>query len=650
MKQKYKMLSLFLLLTVLSFGLNSLILAQDNSTSPNDSNKKSIYLPFVSSNSTSKDAQVADSGSSEWQVYDVPQKGISLEYPMGWKVSVPDLPSLGVAPSDLPKEYTHGVNQDYAQTLGYSIMLYASDNEKSRMSVEVNLESYTISPGVSLSDWVTLLFTLHKIENPLTVNTKMSEVTSSPEGSGQMVRTSVTTDESYIETLWLTKGEFVYSIRSYTAEPQLTEIVEQIAKRIRFADEENYQLLRKSIPFAGSEEFLKQQIEKLKPVPPPSCDIQCQDQKAYEALLAESATITTSDSVHASSINAVTVAANRQALPSNWLTPVYPPAGVTSYPVTCGSTFHTGQAEFAVDAGTPTGTPVYAMFDGYVERSDLDTTGYGNLVLIRTNINIAAEARTYYHAYAHLNARNVNVGVTVNRGALIGWSGSTTGNTSTVGPHLHFHIRDASFRTVDATPVFGFTPNLVYPGTPNGVSVNCGRIETYNVAPVIIEPVAFTERYQPRNNRYWFCLNSISGATNECYLEATPNNGMNLDPLTPSQSPELRYSNVYLIPPQNPATYYVWVCGRGDNGGNDSLHMGAGGSNISTLANIDGYNSASWVWRSQRSTNFRPTVSAGLGQNVFNVWMREDGMRIARILMTTNPNYNPTGNVRCGAY
>jgi murein DD-endopeptidase MepM/ murein hydrolase activator NlpD len=645
MQQKYKMLSFFLLLTVLSFGLNSLILAQDNSTPSNDSNKKSVYLPFVSSSSTGKDAQVADSGISEWQVYDVPQKGISLEYPMGWKVSVPDLPSLGVVPSDLPKEYTHGVNQDYAQTLGYSIMLYASDNEKSRMSVEVNLESYTISPGVSLSDWVTLLFTLHKIENPLTVNTKLSEVTSSPDSSGQMLRTIVSTDENYIETLWLTKGEFVYSIRSYTADSQLTEIVEQIVKRIRFGDEENYQLLRKSIPFAGNEEFLKQQIEKLKPVPPPECDIRCQDQKAYEGLPTDSVTVTF-EPLQASAVSAVTVSANRKALPANWLTPVYPPAGTTSYPVECGSQFHTNAAEFAVDAGTPIGTPVYAAFDGYVERSDLDTTGYGNLVLLRTSINIAAESRTYYHVYAHLNARNVSVGATVGRGALLGWSGNTTGNQTTVGAHLHFHIRDANFYPVDASPVLGFTPNLSYPSS----SATCGRIEKYDVAPVIIEPVAFTERYQPRNNRYWFCLNSISGATNECYLEATPNNGMNLDPLTPSQSPELRYNNVYLIPPQNPTTYYVWVCGRGDNGSNDSLHMGAGGSNISTLANIDGYNSASWVWRSQRSTNFRPTVSAGLGQNVFNVWMREDGMRIARILMTTNPNYNPTGNIRCGAY
>ena len=32
------------------------------------------------------------------------------------------------------------------------------------------------------------------------------------------------------------------------------------------------------------------------------------------------------------------------------------------------------------------------------------------------------------------------------------------------------------------------------------------------------------------------------------------------------------------------------------------------------------------------------------GVNTLNIWMREDGMRIDKIVLTTNPKYKPTGN------
>ena len=38
------------------------------------------------------------------------------------------------------------------------------------------------------------------------------------------------------------------------------------------------------------------------------------------------------------------------------------------------------------------------------------------------------------------------------------------------------------------------------------------------------------------------------------------------------------------------------------------------------------------------------------GSAIFNVWVREDGARFSRILLTTDPNYNPSGLVQCGPY
>jgi hypothetical protein len=37
------------------------------------------------------------------------------------------------------------------------------------------------------------------------------------------------------------------------------------------------------------------------------------------------------------------------------------------------------------------------------------------------------------------------------------------------------------------------------------------------------------------------------------------------------------------------------------------------------------------------------TVDAA-GQHTLNVWMREDGARLDRLILTTDPNYTPTDN------
>ena len=86
---------------------------------------------------------------------------------------------------------------------------------------------------------------------------------------------------------------------------------------------------------------------------------------------------------------------------------------------------HTG-----VDLPLPTGTPVYAAFDGRV-RCSMYNRGYGNVVVIR-------HASGLETTYAHLSARKVEPGDYVSAGDVIGLGGSTGRST---GPHLHFETR-----------------------------------------------------------------------------------------------------------------------------------------------------------------------------------------------------------------
>ena len=86
---------------------------------------------------------------------------------------------------------------------------------------------------------------------------------------------------------------------------------------------------------------------------------------------------------------------------------------------------HTG-----VDLPLPTGTPVYAAFDGRV-RVSMYNRGYGNVVVVR-------HASGLETTYAHLKERIVQAGDYVSAGDVIGLGGSTGRST---GPHLHFETR-----------------------------------------------------------------------------------------------------------------------------------------------------------------------------------------------------------------
>lgn len=89
-----------------------------------------------------------------------------------------------------------------------------------------------------------------------------------------------------------------------------------------------------------------------------------------------------------------------------------------------------GRTHTGVDLPYPTGTPVYAAFDGCV-RASMYYKGYGNIVIIRHENGL----ETYY---AHLSRRDVDAGQWVHSGDVIGLGGSTGHST---GPHLHFETR-----------------------------------------------------------------------------------------------------------------------------------------------------------------------------------------------------------------
>lgn len=104
-----------------------------------------------------------------------------------------------------------------------------------------------------------------------------------------------------------------------------------------------------------------------------------------------------------------------------WLTGYF---GQRADPFTGELGYHQG-----IDISTDKGQPVFATADGTVESASI-TGDYGNLIVIRHGFGINTR-------YGHLSSYAVKPGVTVKRGDVIGYIGSTGRST---GAHLHYEI------------------------------------------------------------------------------------------------------------------------------------------------------------------------------------------------------------------
>lgn len=88
----------------------------------------------------------------------------------------------------------------------------------------------------------------------------------------------------------------------------------------------------------------------------------------------------------------------------------------------------------ALDIMAPRGTPVFAVDDGRVAK--LFKSAAGGLTIYQFD---PSEGYAYYYAHLDSYAKGLVEGLTVKRGDVVGYVGST-GNAPAHAPHLHFTI------------------------------------------------------------------------------------------------------------------------------------------------------------------------------------------------------------------
>jgi hypothetical protein len=94
-------------------------------------------------------------------------------------------------------------------------------------------------------------------------------------------------------------------------------------------------------------------------------------------------------------------------------------------------------------------------------------------------------------------------------------------------------------------------------------------------------------------------------------------------------------------------THFVWVRGYSTSGEDDSVHVGinsieTGGGDADRIQ--AGSGSSTWEWSIQRRESLGPAqIEVPIaGIHTISVWMREDGFRFDKLVLTTNPDYTPT--------
>jgi hypothetical protein len=160
---------------------------------------------------------------------------------------------------------------------------------------------------------------------------------------------------------------------------------------------------------------------------------------------------------------------------------------------------------------------------------------------------------------------------------------------------------------------------------------------------VVIEAENFHNNIS-QGDHEWQLATDPEGFSGTGFMRAMPDSGANIQRDYVTLSPRLDYEVSFV----KTGTHYVWIRCLKTGGGDDSCHIGIDGQESSDAENISVSGSDNtWNWSNERRGNLGraklEVTSAGV--HTVNVWMREDGFRLDKIILTTDGSYKPSDEV-----
>jgi len=131
---------------------------------------------------------------------------------------------------------------------------------------------------------------------------------------------------------------------------------------------------------------------------------------------------------------------------------------------------------------------------------------------------------------------------------------------------------------------------------------------------------------------------SPAGASGGAALQALPNSGTNNNTGYVTNSPRLDF----VVNFTQVGTHYVWLRGQGATNADDSAHVGLNGAAQATADRISGFGTG-WTWTNATMDGVRATIEVTApGEQTLNIWMREDGLVVDKIVLTTDAALQPS--------
>jgi hypothetical protein len=142
-----------------------------------------------------------------------------------------------------------------------------------------------------------------------------------------------------------------------------------------------------------------------------------------------------------------------------------------------------------------------------------------------------------------------------------------------------------------------------------------------------------------QGGKSWTSYTATAGYSGASALQATSNTGVNNDTGYVANSPRLDFRINFV----RTGVHYVWIRGLGLNGNDDSVHVGLDGAAVGTADRISSLGT-SYGWTNSTMDGVRATINVTTtGLHVLNVWMREDGTVVDKVLLTTSASFVPSG-------
>ena len=224
-------------------------------------------------------------------------------------------------------------------------------------------------------------------------------------------------------------------------------------------------------------------------------------------------------------------------------------------------------------------------------------------------------------------------------GSVVSWSWDFgDGNTSTDQNPVHtygaYGTYNVSLTVTDDLGDTGATSQDVTLTDPNAGGA---FIESDGMA--VMEAENFHAMIE-RSDHSWVEDTGNAGFSGAAAMASTPDDGELINSDIPTTSPELSFD----VDISTTGDYHLWARIWAVSGSSNSIHMGMNGEIDPLSKGMQTQDIGEWVWLElSRGSNPLPYNVGSAGIHTVNVWMREDGTLVDKVLITTDGDFVPTG-------